>query len=185
MIKHLLRRIPLIGRLSDQRDRLAEERNHLRAENLQLKNQLESARINGLVGEADRDFFDTENNPSPKIVTHAGLWQFLSDQVNHPDKQVLEIGSRSVVSDALWKQHLPDCSYTGFDVHPGPNVDVVGDAHQLSQYFDRQFDLVFSLAVFEHLAMPWVVAEEIARVLKPGGLVVVETHFSYSMHERP
>jgi ubiquinone/menaquinone biosynthesis C-methylase UbiE len=30
-----------------------------------------------------------------------------------------------------------------------------------------------------------VVAEEIARVLKPGGLVFVETHFSYSSHERP
>ena len=28
-------------------------------------------------------------------------------------------------------------------------------------------------------------AEEIARVLKPGGLVFVETHFSFSSHERP
>ena len=39
--------------------------------------------------------------------------------------------------------------------------------------------------MFEHLALPWVVAEEIAGVLKVGGLVFIETHFSYSSHERP
>jgi hypothetical protein len=33
--------------------------------------------------------------------------------------------------------------------------------------------------------MPWVVATEIAKCLKVGGLVCVETHFSYSSHERP
>jgi hypothetical protein len=33
--------------------------------------------------------------------------------------------------------------------------------------------------------MPWVVAEEIAKVLKVGGLLFVETHFSFSAHERP
>jgi hypothetical protein len=39
--------------------------------------------------------------------------------------------------------------------------------------------------VFEHLHMPWVVAEEIQRLLKVGGHVFVETHFSYVAHERP
>jgi hypothetical protein len=33
--------------------------------------------------------------------------------------------------------------------------------------------------------MPWVVAQEIAKVLKVGGHVFVETHFSHSSHERP
>jgi SAM-dependent methyltransferase len=74
----------------------------------------------------------------------------------------------------------------GIDVHPGINVDVVGDAHRLSEVFgEASFDAVVSSAVFEHLAMPWVVAEEISRVLRPGGLVYIETHFSHSMHELP
>jgi hypothetical protein len=33
--------------------------------------------------------------------------------------------------------------------------------------------------------MPWVVAEEISKVVKTGGMVGIETHFSFSEHERP
>jgi hypothetical protein len=33
--------------------------------------------------------------------------------------------------------------------------------------------------------MPWLVAEEMAGMLNVGGFVFVETHFSYSSHERP
>jgi SAM-dependent methyltransferase len=64
---------------------------------------------------------------------------------------------------------------------------VVGDAHKLSTYFakDEKFDVIFSSAVFEHLAMPWLVAEEISKLLKVGGLLYIETHFSFSSHERP
>src|SRR5690606_752490 len=48
-----------------------------------------------------------------------------------------------------------------------------------------KFDLIFSSAVFEHLSMPWVAALEINRMLKVGGHVFIETHFSFSSHERP
>ena len=64
-------------------------------------------------------------------------------------------------------------------------MNVVGDAHRLSDLVSGQFDAVYSSAVFEHLAMPWIVAEEIAKVLKVGGWLFVETHFSFSSHERP
>ena len=33
--------------------------------------------------------------------------------------------------------------------------------------------------------MPWVVATEIANMLKVGGTVFIETHFTYMSHERP
>ncbi|MGN6714459.1 class I SAM-dependent methyltransferase [Anaerocolumna jejuensis] len=73
----------------------------------------------------------------------------------------------------------------GFDLYEGENVDVVGDAHKLSKYFDKKFDLIFSSAVFEHFCMPWLVADEMIKLLKPGGYIFVETHYSYSSHERP
>ena len=76
--------------------------------------------------------------------------------------------------------------YVGFDYYVGDNVDVVGDAHKLSDYFEENsFDLVYSSASFEHFAMPWLVAQEIAKILKLDGIVFVETHFSFSSHERP
>ena len=98
-------------------------------------------------------------------------------------KKVLEIGSREVSCKSTARETFAD--YTGFDYYPGSNVDVVGDAHKLSEYFGQEFDIVYSAVVFEHLAMPWIVAIEISKVLKAGGIVFIATHFSFSAHERP
>ena len=120
------------------------------------------------------------------LASHENLWAWIGQNFNHKDMNVLEIGSRSVSSNALRTKALPLCNYTGFDVIKGPNVDVVGDAHRLSDYFEKSsFDLIFSFAVFEHLAMPWIVSTEIAKLLKPNGITAHETHFSFSEHELP
>ena len=101
--------------------------------------------------------------------------------------RVLEIGSRKVTAALPARADFHLAEYVGFDYYDGENVDVVGDAHRLTSYFQpgEKFDLIFSSATFEHLAMPWVVAEEIAKLVKVGGHVFIETHFSYSSHERP
>ena len=46
-------------------------------------------------------------------------------------------------------------------------------------------DGVFSLAVMEHLAAPWVVAREINRVLRPGGLTLHLLPQAFPAHEQP
>ncbi|OOG87162.1 hypothetical protein B0E41_04470 [Hydrogenophaga sp. A37] len=123
---------------------------------------------------------------APEFCGHSVVWPWIKEHINRPGLEVLEIGSRLVVSRALWKDYLPDVNYTGFDFMDGPNVDVVGDAHKLASYLSgRQFDFVLSCAVFEHLTCPWLVAEEIAKVLRVGGKAYIETHFSFSEHETP
>jgi len=112
--------------------------------------------------------------------------QYLADCGNRKGIRILEIGSREVTGTSDARERFANAEYVGFDFYPGPNVDAVGGAHKLSHYFaDQRFDIIYSCAVFEHFAMPWVVATEIAKLLKPGGIVFVETHFSYGSHERP
>lgn len=123
--------------------------------------------------------------PGPGRARHGALPALVVEAANGPGARVLEIGAREVTGAYGLREQLPQGAYTGFDIYPGPNVDVVGDAHRLSTYFDEPFDVIYSTAVFEHLAMPWVAAEEIAGLLKVGGLLVIETHFSYGAHERP
>jgi SAM-dependent methyltransferase len=123
--------------------------------------------------------------PLSKIASHKNYLKYLSNYGNHSGMRILEIGSREVTGKSKAKQMFANAQYIGFDYHPGPNVDVVGDAHKLSEYFDEKFDVIYSSAVFEHLAMPWIVAREITKLLKVGGIVFVETHFSHSSHERP
>jgi len=100
--------------------------------------------------------------------------------------EVLEIGSRA--RSGITRRHLfpADCRYTGFDILAGENVDVVGDAHALSRCLPRDhFDFVFSVSVWEHLAMPWLVSLELNRVMKTGGLAMINTHQSWPVHEEP
>jgi SAM-dependent methyltransferase len=125
--------------------------------------------------------------PLSQIVAHQKWQRYLYDLCNEEGTRILEVGSREVTGASRAREEFAPAEYVGFDYYGGRNVDVVGDAHRLSSYFsnEEKFDLVFSSATFEHFAMPWVVATEIAKVLKVGGLVFVETHFSYSSHERP
>ncbi|HUN39866.1 MAG TPA: methyltransferase domain-containing protein [Acetobacteraceae bacterium] len=107
-------------------------------------------------------------------------------ECNRPGARVLEIGSRQVVGLG-WRHAFGQATYVGFDYYPGPNVDITGDVHRLSSCFagQEQFDAVLCYATFEHFAMPWIAATEIAKVLKVGGYVLVNTHFSIGLHERP
>jgi len=125
--------------------------------------------------------------PMSRIVSHDKWQKYLYEIGNKPGMRVLEIGSREVTGSSNARKEFAKAEYVGFDYYPGNNVDVVGDVHKLSSYFEDgvQFDLVYSSACFEHFAMPWIAAAEIAKVLKVGGFVFVETHFSYSSHERP
>ena len=124
--------------------------------------------------------------PQPVKVSHSKWVDYLSQNFNKPGVRVLEIGSR-VVTGSNYRDKFEKAKYVGFDFHHGENVDIVGDAHKLSGYFSskERFDLIFSSAVFEHLHMPWVVAEEINKILNIGGCVFIETHFSFASHERP
>ena len=113
-------------------------------------------------------------------------YNYLFDIGNKNGIKVLEIGSR-VVTGSNYRSQFKNAEYTGFDYYNGENVDIVGDAHKLSEYFnkDEKFDIIFSSSVFEHLAMPWLLPIEISKLLKVGGVVFIETHFSHCSHERP
>lgn len=125
--------------------------------------------------------------PMSKLGSHLNWKNYLYEIGNKQGYRVLEIGSREVTGTSNARQMFSKAQYIGFDFYPGKNVDVVGDVHKLSTYFNKEekFDLIYSTACFEHFAMPWVVATEIAKLLKVGGYVFTETHFSFGAHERP
>lgn len=100
--------------------------------------------------------------------------------------RMLEIGSRAR-SGVNRRDVAPQgWDYVGVDIMEGPNVDVVGDAHALSRFLPHgSFDAAMSLSVFEHLAMPWKVAIELNRVLKPGAFAFIQSHQAFPLHDEP
>lgn len=184
MLKKVLKRMPglrgLAQELTDLRlqvqagqereQRAHEERLRLQGELQQARDMIGRLQLCGASSDLDDILVPEAGSRAPAFCGHSVVWPWLQEHINRPGLEVLEIGSRLVVARALWKEYLPDVQYTGFDYLPGPNVDVVGGAHRLSQYLTgRQFDFVFSCAVFEHLVCPWLVVEEISKVLRPGG----------------
>ncbi len=123
--------------------------------------------------------------PLAGVASHSRHLEHLAKLYNKNGMRILEIGSREVTGASQARKIFSEAEYVGFDYYSGPNVDVVGDAHKLSSLVEGPFDLIYSSAVFEHLAMPWVASPEIAKLLKVGGMVMIETHFSYASHERP
>lgn len=100
--------------------------------------------------------------------------------------RLMEIGSRARSGNIYVQGFAEHVSYVGMDIVPGPNVDVVGDAHALSSSFEAEsFDALFCISVFEHLGMPWKAVLEMNKVLKPGGQVFLSTHPLWPLHDRP
>lgn len=102
-----------------------------------------------------------------------------------PDARILDVGGRA--RSGLERRKLfTTKDYVVLDVIADPTVDVVGDAHAMADYFpEAHFDGIISVSVFEHLMMPWVVATQMNRVLKPGGMALVFTHQTLGMHDAP
>ena len=70
------------------------------------------------------------------------------------------------------------------DINKGGGVDVVGDAHKLP-FPEKSFDLVTLFMVLEHLEDPTKAISEIARVLKPKGLLLLTTVQYWHTHPCP
>jgi SAM-dependent methyltransferase len=64
------------------------------------------------------------------------------------------------------------------------NTDVVADVHSLP-FVDGAFAGVIALNAFEHFRNPFQAAAEIARVLAPGGRLLIHTAFLQPLHEAP
>lgn len=73
---------------------------------------------------------------------------------------------------------------TNLNLGPFPNVDIVGDAHELP-YADNCVDAIFCEAVLEHLHTPALAVREMRRVLKPGGKIFACTPFLQPYHGYP
>jgi SAM-dependent methyltransferase len=64
-------------------------------------------------------------------------------------------------------------------------MDQACDLNERMPFEDRSFDTIISSDVLEHLWNPVEVMKDLARVLRPGGKVILNTPFNYWVHEAP
>lgn len=98
--------------------------------------------------------------------------------------RVLDVGSLNV--NGSYKPHMfPAWTYTGCDISAGANVDVVQDDPYELPFDAESFNLVICGQVLEHVERPWVLVPEMARVLVPGGLLIIAAPWQWGIHRYP
>lgn len=115
---------------------------------------------------------------------------YASAQSLGPAASVLEVGTKQAVEGEPThsQDEFPDVpreNYVMIDIEPGSDVDMIADLHDLPAEWTNRFDAFIAIAVFEHLERPWLAAEEVSRVLKPGGLCYIATHQTFPLHGYP
>ncbi len=104
---------------------------------------------------------------------------------------VVELGMRTATpglgpADAHRRGLYRGVRAIGLDIHPGRNVDLVGDAHALTSFLrPGSVSGFYSSAVLEHIEAPWLVAAEINRLLRPGGVTLHAAPASWPAHAEP
>lgn len=103
--------------------------------------------------------------------------------------RVLELGAKRSIESRRTRHDdwIPNAGeYLGTDIEPGPDVDIVVDVHRLTQVTgEEQFDVIVSCSSFEHFKYPHVAAHEVMKALRIGGLLFVQTHQSFPLHNYP
>jgi SAM-dependent methyltransferase len=72
----------------------------------------------------------------------------------------------------------------GLDLRAAAGVHVVGDARRLPVR-DAAFDVVLCTEMLEHVPEPQLAIDEMWRVLRPGGTLLLTTRFLFPIHDAP
>ncbi len=109
-------------------------------------------------------------------LTRITLDRFIAAHANRG--RTLDVGAQA----GPYAAHFPH--RVALDIRRGPGVQVVGDAQVLG-IADQAFDVVLCTEVLEHLPEPQKAIDELFRVLKPGGVLLLTTRFLFPIHDAP
>lgn len=106
-----------------------------------------------------------------------GVADFVEMVRGNPDRLYLDVGC------GRRGRTFDNCLY--LEVYPAESADIVIEPACRYPIADGSLDGIGCFAVMEHMTEPWVAAEEFARMLKPGGIVVIDFPFLVPVHGYP
>jgi SAM-dependent methyltransferase len=111
---------------------------------------------------------------------------FLERHLPRVDGPVIEIGSKDYGSTASFRDLYAGVDYIGADLEAGKGVDVVIDLTKgLGGLGEGRFALAICCSVLEHTPRPWIMAENITRLLRPGGCLYLSVPWVWRYHPYP
>lgn len=97
---------------------------------------------------------------------------------------VLEVGSCQYLEQDTLRDIVP-CKYLGIDIQDGPNIDMVVEPYHWP-FEDESYNMILCCSVFEHCERFWLLFEEMARVLKLNGkMLITAPRIHFKTHRHP
>lgn len=105
----------------------------------------------------------------------------------HASGRLLDLGCGFVPLYGMYKEYASDAVCVDWEntLHPSPHLDLTCDLNGTLPLPDKEFDTILLTDVLEHIHDPSCLWNEMTRVLKPGGKVIVGVPFLYPIHEAP
>jgi SAM-dependent methyltransferase len=103
-----------------------------------------------------------------------------ADKISNDNLKLLEIGpqGRSEV-----KEHFYKCNVSTLDIDSKFNPDIIGDLTKFNKHItESSFDIIACLEVLEHTLNPFSSIEELRRILKHGGYLLISAPLNFRIH---
>ena len=113
------------------------------------------------------------------------LMESMLARYNDGPARVLDVGSLNVNGTYRPLVESKGWSYVGLDIVDGPNVDVVSTDPFYYPFPRWSFEVVISGSTMEHVTAVWEWVPELARLLRPGGLLAICTVTCWPIHRYP
>jgi SAM-dependent methyltransferase len=114
----------------------------------------------------------------PQHVTREFMSYF--PKARQPGSLMLDLGCGPALHRPLAER--AGFEWVGMDYDEASHATLLGDAHALP-FRQESFECVLSLAALHLFRFPWVVAHEVHRVLKPGGVFLGTVAFLEPFHD--
>ena len=115
--------------------------------------------------------------------SYLNMERFVKKYIKNDNLDVLDLGSMDI--HGCYRPLFLNHNYVGADISTGPNVDYVIEDPYDWALSDSMFDIVVSGQTFEHIEFFWLTMKEMARVLRPGGLLCLIAPSSGKEHKYP
>ena len=128
-----------------------------------------------------------ELSPSSRLIAQLIVDAYDDGLKAHARGDLLDLGCGKVPFYEAYRPLISNCTCVDWPGSPHGNlhVDQFCDLSKTLPFNDGTFDTVISSDVIEHLPDPMLAFKEMARVLRPGGKLILNTPFLYMLHEVP
>lgn len=114
------------------------------------------------------------------------LYQKYALPLLKPEQRLLEVGP-NLNPNSDYQKVTPKgpIRWETIDLYAHPGITYQATGEYSFPLPDDTFDVVLSGQVIEHVRKPWIWMKELARVCRPGGMVITINPVSWPYHEAP